>query len=299
MAGLVTRVVFVGASKKPSFVTETCPLPTIIDLVDGEVLLKIRLATICTADLDTLDGKWTKPIPSVMGHEGVGEVLVSKRLDLVLGDRVVFSTGSACESCVVCRRNLPVPCATGIQYGHGALLSSPAKLSGTLASHLILRKGTHVIKIPPHVKDTVACTVNCPLSTMVNVVDTALSRLNGCGEKKIAVIQGINIFAIYGCLLLKEVAGFNEVYLTDQSMEQQKLATLFGGIPSFDRKGISGSNKQHLDMAVEFLSKLCLEYPLEELISPKFSLHDLPSAIKTARGELYCRVAVTTEGLRT
>lgn len=366
MAGVVTRVVFVGASKKPSFVTETCPLPSAAELQDGEVLLRMRMATICAGDLETLDGRCCKPIPSVMGHEGVAEVLLSKRRDLDLNfrDRVVFSSTTRCEICATCRRNLSIQCPAGIQYGHGPLNASC--LSGTFASHLILRKGTHIIKVPPTVDDGIASTVNCPLVTMVNAVEVIKTKLAGGNDRKVAVLQGINLFSIYGCLLLKE-AGFSDVYMTDPSLEQQKLAAMFGGIASFDKKdgkrrsclppsctvdvvvqtasqmelapegtdllrpgglylmvgvgrhvntsanvvlnsdqiikkcltvqGVYGHQKFHLNAAMDFLQRIGSLYPLKELISPPYPLHDLPIAVRTARSGLYSRVAVTLEHL--
>ena len=55
-----SQVVFVGADKKPSLLHDTKNVPTI---KDGEVLAKIRLATICGSDLHTILGKRQEATP--------------------------------------------------------------------------------------------------------------------------------------------------------------------------------------------------------------------------------------------
>ena len=56
------------------------------------------------------------------------------------------------------------------QYGHTQLSSGPAGFSGCYASHIVLRRGTTIVKIPPHVPDSVAAPINCALATVVSAV---------------------------------------------------------------------------------------------------------------------------------
>lgn len=51
------RVVFFGSHKQPSYVVETCNIPSKDQLKDGEILVKILLATICSIDIENIDGK--------------------------------------------------------------------------------------------------------------------------------------------------------------------------------------------------------------------------------------------------
>lgn len=51
------RVVFFGSHKQPSYVVETCSIPNTDHLKDGEVLIKILLSTICSIDIESIDGK--------------------------------------------------------------------------------------------------------------------------------------------------------------------------------------------------------------------------------------------------
>ena len=43
--------------------------------------------------------------------------------------------------------------------------------NGCYASHIIIRKGTRVIKLPNEISDSLGATINCALATMVNSVD--------------------------------------------------------------------------------------------------------------------------------
>ncbi|SVB71035.1 uncharacterized protein METZ01_LOCUS223889, partial [marine metagenome] len=49
------------------------PLPD--SLAPGEVLVALRLATVCGSDLHTIEGRRSEPTPAILGHEGVGEVV--------------------------------------------------------------------------------------------------------------------------------------------------------------------------------------------------------------------------------
>lgn len=76
----------------------------------------------------------------------------------------------------------------GFQYGH-ALISNETGLNGCYASHIVLRSGTHVAKIPPKVPDTVASPLNCALATMVNAVDGLIDSKRYAHRKRSALVQ--------------------------------------------------------------------------------------------------------------
>ena len=88
------------------------PLPS--SLMPGEVLVQMRLATICGSDLHTLKGLRTEPVPAILGHEGVGVVTAmgeprkktseepNEDRPLEIGDRVTWSIADSCGHCVFC-----------------------------------------------------------------------------------------------------------------------------------------------------------------------------------------------------
>ena len=74
------------------------------------------------------------------------------------------------------------------QYGH-ALLSNETGLNGCYASHIVLRRGTHVAKVPPQVSDMVASPLNCALATMVNAVGGLNNERIQSYRRRSALIQ--------------------------------------------------------------------------------------------------------------
>jgi D-arabinose 1-dehydrogenase-like Zn-dependent alcohol dehydrogenase len=59
--------------------------------------------------------------------------------------------------------------------------------NGCYASHIVLRKGTSVIKIPDVISDNLAASINCALATMVNCVSQIPSNVKLISNK--ALIQ--------------------------------------------------------------------------------------------------------------
>jgi len=200
------------------------PLPAV--LAPGEVLVALDLATICGSDLHTIAGHRTEPAPCVLGHEAVGRVVAAGdgRPHLRPGDRLTWSIADSCGTCPACvEHGLPEKCHSLFKYGHAAL-SDGSGLNGSYASHILLRSGTHIVKISGGLSDRVVAPANCALATMVN----AVSRLpDPC---RTVVIQGAGLLGIYGCALLRE-RGVENIFCVD--LQEQRLARVadFGGLP--------------------------------------------------------------------
>ncbi len=90
----------------------------------GEALLRVRLAGICTTDLEVVKGY--ADFSGVLGHEFVGEVAkVGEGVSAeILGQRVVGSINIGCGTCDECRTHGPEHCpnraALGIHHRDGA-----------------------------------------------------------------------------------------------------------------------------------------------------------------------------------
>jgi L-iditol 2-dehydrogenase len=79
----------------------------------GEVVLKVLGTGICGTDLHILEGTHPVPVPLVLGHEFVGEVVESGAgvEGWSIGDRVVCEPHfGACRACNLCRRGLSQHC---------------------------------------------------------------------------------------------------------------------------------------------------------------------------------------------
>lgn len=142
-----------------------------------------------------------QPTPLILGHEGVGEVVALGRNNtkraLKLGDRVTWTIADSCGHCVPCTQ-LSMPqyvrsfivlfclllldgsclslfmfvrskCKSLFKYGH-ARINDGCGLNGTYSTHVLLRAGTHVVKLPDHVTDRLAAPANCALATVCCLV---------------------------------------------------------------------------------------------------------------------------------
>lgn len=209
------------------------------DLREGEAMVQVDLATICGSDLHTIEGRRPEVTPCVLGHEAVGTVVAQRgRADISEGDRVTWTIAASCGKCAPCLHyGLPQKCENLFKYGH-APLTDGSGLNGCYASHLVLRAGTHIVRLPDTVTDTIAAPANCALATMVHAVDLWQRHLaSGRGvamdpewKPGTVVLQGGGLLGIYGCALLRE-QGVPSVFCVEVDKNRFPLIEQFGGQP--------------------------------------------------------------------
>jgi D-arabinose 1-dehydrogenase-like Zn-dependent alcohol dehydrogenase len=92
---------------------------------DGQVLIRIRASGMCGTDLHVQHGHFPVPLPMVIGHEPVGEIVAlgAGVTDLRVGDRVGVSwTQKGCGRCRACQIGRPLYCPeaqTWVNLGGG------------------------------------------------------------------------------------------------------------------------------------------------------------------------------------
>eukprot|EP00913_Durusdinium_trenchii_P004353 g4035.t1 len=242
------------------------PLPE--KLNEGELLVRMEVATICGSDLHTVSGKRQEPMPLVLGHEGVGviervgsDIFSGNRprhrgWKLREGDRVTFSVADSCGLCPECTlHKLPQKCVSLMKYGH-ARISEGTGLNGTYATHILLRPGTGAVRkrqlgsgaiLSHKLSSRICAPANCALATVVNALDMA--RLPRYGSNKSAVVQGhlrtmyhlplqlnsvhqgVGLLGIYAVAWLRKRVGMDTVFCLDTQPERLKTAERFGGVP--------------------------------------------------------------------
>ncbi|XP_071794887.1 L-threonine 3-dehydrogenase-like [Asterias amurensis] len=244
--GMCKRAVFLGANKCPQYIVDSSVIP---EIGPGQVLARIRLATICGSDIHTLQGKRKEATPSILGHEGVAEIVLNERCNpsnLLAGDRVTFSVIDSCGECERCAEGMNQKCHSIFKYGHSSL-HVRSGLSGTYSSHIILHKGTRIVKLPDHVTDKMAAPINCALATMVNAVGSFEHKRP---SKRSVLIQGAGLLGMYGCALLHD-AGFGKIYCSDLNINRLKMVSLFGGIaiPTGKERDVLQDNE--IDIVIE------------------------------------------------
>jgi putative phosphonate catabolism associated alcohol dehydrogenase len=196
-----------------------------MELNPGEALVKIILATICGSDLHTIEGKRKEDVPCILGHEAVGEIIdLNNREGFEIGDRVTWTIADSCGKCPYCTEyGLPEKCVELFKYGH-ASINKGSGLNGCYSSIIHIRKGTHLVKVPEVVSNSMAAPANCALATMVNTVSQTKEI-----PKKV-VVQGGGLLGVYACGLLKEL-GVAEIYCLEVNLDRFEIIKRFGAVP--------------------------------------------------------------------
>lgn len=195
------------------------PLPEVAELAVGESLVRLSVATICGSDRHTVSGRRAGACPSILGHEGVGTVLLTRHPDLVVGQRVVFSVTASCGSCRHCRHGLSAKCEDVAKTGHEPL-EGAWPLSGTYATHIRLLAGQAVSVVPAQVPDAVASTAGCAVATVMAMLERA-GDLRG----RRVLVNGAGMLGMVA-IVAARAAGAEHVIACDISERNLELAAL-------------------------------------------------------------------------
>lgn len=210
----VIGAVFDTPGRLPSL--RSFPLP---DLRAGEALVRITCCTVCGSDVHSWTGKRSTPLPSILGHEIVGEIEAlgpgAPARDVVgdalaVGDRVVWGVVSSCGVCQRCRDGMPQKCLAAWKYGHQAIddvlpqrgdssaTDAPrtSPLSGGLASHCHLVAGTAIVRVPPALPDSLASTTACAGATVCAAIAAA-----GSLDGRRVLVTGAGMLGLLACAI--------------------------------------------------------------------------------------------------
>ncbi len=203
------------------------PLPR---LEEGEVLVRITSCTLCGSDVHTFEGRRSTPLPTILGHEIIGqvaelppgrEVRDQQGTPLGIGDRVTWSVAANCGGCFFCNNGLPQKCERLFKYGHERI-SDRHPLSGGLADHCHLAAGTAIFRLPSTLSDAVACPANCATAT----VAAAMRYVGNCADRAV-LIQGAGMLGLTAAAMA-DSAGAREVIVCDTIPERLPRAVNFG-----------------------------------------------------------------------
>jgi alcohol dehydrogenase len=210
---------------------ERFPLP---EPDGGEVLVRVRCATICGSDLHSYFGRRHSPAPAVLGHEMVGEIVATGGsafdYDGVLlrpGDRVTWSMVWSCGDCFYCRRGLQPKCERLMKFGHEAIVPGRA-LTGGMAEYCHLPRGTAIVHVPPNLPDVVASPANCATATVA-----AVFRHAGAVVDETLVIHGAGMLGLTACAMAAS-AGAAHVVAIEPDPRRRQMALQFGAALAID-----------------------------------------------------------------
>jgi putative phosphonate catabolism associated alcohol dehydrogenase len=201
-----------------------------VRLSPGEALVEVELATICGSDVRTVQGARPAPVPLVLGHEQVGRVIAvgegTRCIDgipLGLGDRVVWSVVVSCGQCDRCLRGVPQRCRTAGRYGHERVHRG-WELSGGFATHVQLRDGTAIVRVPEDVPSRVLAPAACATATAVAALEAASARADLDGA--LVLVTGAGL--VWLTVVAMAVEAGAEVIVSDPDAPRRELARRFG-----------------------------------------------------------------------
>jgi putative phosphonate catabolism associated alcohol dehydrogenase len=199
------------------------------------------MSTICRSDVHSWEGRRPSPVPGLLGHEILGEVVAlgagietdARGAPLRPGHRVTWSEYAVCGACYYCRVvDLPQKCTRLWKYGHDSA-DVPPHLHGGFAEYCHLRAGTVMLRVPDEVTDEEATPVNCGVATMV-----AATEASGTGVGDTVVVQGLGLLGLYGVALAR-ARGARLVVALDPVPERLALARRLGAHRVIDVSGLS------------------------------------------------------------
>jgi putative phosphonate catabolism associated alcohol dehydrogenase len=220
------------------FVVRPYPVPA-VGL--GEALVRVRMSTICRSDVHSWEGRRPSPVPGLLGHEIIGDLVAlgagvetdARGAPLRAGDRVTWSEYAACGACYYCRIvDLPQKCVWLWKYGHDSA-DVPPHLHGGFAEYCHLRAGTVMLRVPDELTDEEATPVNCGVATMVAATEAA-----GIGVGDAVVVQGLGLLGLYGVALAR-ARGARLVVGLDEVPERLALARRLGAQRVIDVSGLA------------------------------------------------------------
>ena len=197
----------------------------------GEVRVHMVAAGVCRSDLSMIKGVIPFPIPTVLGHEGAGEVMdVGEDVTNVApGDHVIVSWSPPCGHCESCYSGRAYLCmdiqAMASMTPHAQMDGMPIPSfagAGTFAEETIV-PWQGVVKVPNDVPMEIASLLGCGVITGVGAaLNTAKVKpgssvcVIGAGGVGISVIQGARI------------AGAAEIVAVDPFESKLEMAKRFG-----------------------------------------------------------------------
>ncbi|MEY0095312.1 L-threonine 3-dehydrogenase [Providencia rettgeri] len=188
------------------------------ELGHNDVMIKIRKTAICGTDVHIYNwDEWSQktiPVPMVVGHEYIGEIVAigQEVKGFKIGDRVSGEGHITCGHCRNCRGGRTHLCRNTIGVG--------VNREGCFAEYLVI-PAFNAFKIPDNIPDEIAAIFD-PFG---NAVHTALS-FDLVGED--VLVSGAGPIGIMAAAVCRHV-GARHVVITDVNDYRLELAKKMGG----------------------------------------------------------------------
>ena len=165
------------------------------------------------------------PLPSILGHEGVGYVREwngnpadANGNPLREGDLVTWNRGVTCGKCYFCREiGQPSLCPNRWVYGISHPCTRPPYLNGCYAQAIILAPGTEIYPLPSDVDPCLMVPASCSGATIAHAFDLLSPDVG-----RNIVIQGPGPLGAFAVLFAVEL-GFETIVVIGDANDRQRL----------------------------------------------------------------------------
>ena len=221
---------------------------------EGEVLVRIRMSTICRSDIHSYLGHRPNPCPGVLGHEIIGNIVAlgagithDMRGDpIAKGDRITWSEyfipGANYYTEVL---DVPQKSPGVDKYGHMAVTTDPFHHGG-FGEYCYILPQSWILKLPADLTDEEATPINCGVATVMCVTERA-----EVGMGHAVVVQGLGLLGLYAAAICK-ARGARLVIGLDTVNARRDLGLRFGADHVLDPSAMS---EAELIKAVKALCK--------------------------------------------
>lgn len=202
--------------------------------VGREVLVRVLASGVCHSDVHRIEGLYTCPTPTILGHEvsGMVEATGPAVEGFGVGDYVVACLSTFCGVCASCLSGKPYLCqAEAVRRrgdsapprlaGHDGPMFQFAQVSGFAERILVHENG--LCRIPHGVPPAAASLLGCAVTTGMGA---ALNTANLTSRSRVVVVGcgGVGLFVVQGCRL----AGARQIIAVDRRPDQLHRAMLLG-----------------------------------------------------------------------
>ncbi len=205
----------------------------------GDVLVKVKAASLCHTDLEVIEGQLAMTLPAVLGHEvaGVIDTVGAGVRGLAAGDPVVLHWNPHCGLCFHCERGQPILCdtylANGTKGGHfdgsgprftcddGKPLHQLMYLGG-FAEYVVV-PAQQAVKIPADMPLDRACLLGCAVMTGVG----GASHIAGISWGDVVMVLGcgaVGLAAVHGA----RMSGAGTIIAVDPQSSRRAAAAAAG-----------------------------------------------------------------------
>lgn len=189
-------------------------------MTPGDVLIRVRAATICGTDMRIYRGRKTAGVryPSILGHEFAGEVAdAGGHADIAEGQRVAVCPAMPCGHCRLCKRGHENLCTQGENVGY--------QIDGAFAEYIrIPARAIHAgnLRVLPDTLSFAEAALLEPLACVMN------------GQNKLAV-GPTDIVTVLGAgpigllhVALARLKGARRIVVSDPNAQRREAALSIG-----------------------------------------------------------------------